>query len=72
MQCFAYAAMLVSWRQQVAWVELCDLQNGSRIEHRLVHIDRPIMRIPNIAIHLQRDMNDKFEFNKENQLWVGL
>lgn len=61
-----------SWCQQVAWIKLFFLQNGSQIEHRLVHIDRPIMRIPNVAIHLQRDMNDKFEFNKENQLWVGI
>jgi aspartyl aminopeptidase len=44
------------------------VKNGTSIEHRLVHIDRPILRVPNIAIHLQREMNDKFEFNKENQL----
>ena len=41
------------------------------MEHRLVHIDRPILRVPNIAIHLQREMNDKFEFNKENHLSVS-
>jgi len=44
------------------------VRNGDKIEHRLVDIDRPVMRIPNIAIHLHREMNDKFEFNKENQL----
>lgn len=44
------------------------VKNGDKLEHRLVNIDRPIMRIPNIAIHLHREMNDKFEFNKENQL----
>ena len=40
------------------------------MEHRLIDVDRPILRIPNIAIHLQRDMNDKFELNKENHLSV--
>lgn len=44
------------------------VQNCDKIEHRLVDIDRPILRIPNIAIHLQRDMNEKFEVNKENHL----
>lgn len=35
------------------------------LEHRLVHIKRPILRVPMICIHLQRDLNDKFCINKE-------
>jgi len=46
-------------------------QNAGAIEHRLVDIDRPVLRIPNIAIHLHREMNDKFEINKENHLLVS-
>lgn len=41
---------------------------GNKIEHRLVHIDRPILRVPNIAIHLQRDLNEKFSPNKETNV----
>jgi len=38
-----------------------------RFVQRLVKIDRPILRIPTLAIHLDRQ--EKFEFNKETQLF---
>ncbi|ORZ31340.1 aminopeptidase I zinc metalloprotease-domain-containing protein [Catenaria anguillulae PL171] len=37
-------------------------------EHKLVKIDEPILRIPTLAIHLDRAVNDGFTFNKENHL----
>lgn len=43
-------------------------QNGSAgpsFASKLVKIDRPILRIPTLAIHLDRTMNDAFKFNKE-------
>ncbi|OBA19598.1 peptidase M18, aminopeptidase I [Metschnikowia bicuspidata var. bicuspidata NRRL YB-4993] len=35
---------------------------------RLVHLRKPLMRIPTLAIHLDREVNKKFEFNKETEL----
>jgi aspartyl aminopeptidase len=36
--------------------------------HRLLRIQRPILRIPNICIHLARDEHLRFSPNKENHL----
>ncbi|KAF2671441.1 aspartyl aminopeptidase-like protein [Microthyrium microscopicum] len=37
------------------------------VKMKLVKIDKPILRIPTLAIHLDRQ--EKFEFNKETQLY---
>lgn len=34
---------------------------------RLVKIDRPLIRIPTLAIHLDRSVNDGFKFNQETE-----
>lgn len=44
------------------------VREEENINHRLIHIDRPILRVPNIAIHLQRDINEKFCPNKEKHV----
>ncbi|RKP14325.1 aspartyl aminopeptidase-like protein [Piptocephalis cylindrospora] len=36
--------------------------------HRLFNIAKPILRIPTLAIHLDRSTNEKFQFNNETHL----
>eukprot|EP00276_Gloeochaete_wittrockiana_P002075 CAMPEP_0184673268 /NCGR_PEP_ID=MMETSP0308-20130426/86582_1 /TAXON_ID=38269 /ORGANISM="Gloeochaete witrockiana, Strain SAG 46.84" /LENGTH=489 /DNA_ID=CAMNT_0027120735 /DNA_START=128 /DNA_END=1597 /DNA_ORIENTATION=+ len=39
-----------------------------RFDHRLVHVTRPLMRISSLAIHLDREANEKFAPNKQSHL----
>ncbi|CDH60153.1 aspartyl aminopeptidase [Lichtheimia corymbifera JMRC:FSU:9682] len=43
-------------------------QEDGTYRHTLVKINRPLLRIPTLAIHLDRTANDQFTFNKEEQL----
>ncbi|KZO97953.1 aspartyl aminopeptidase [Calocera viscosa TUFC12733] len=36
-------------------------------QSKLVKVDRPLIRIPNLAIHLDRGVNEGFKFNKETE-----
>ena len=40
-------------------------EGGGTIASRLVHFDRDLVLIPNVAIHMNREVNDGFKFNKQ-------
>eukprot|EP01116_Phalansterium_solitarium_P022291 TRINITY_DN7305_c0_g1_i1.p1 TRINITY_DN7305_c0_g1~~TRINITY_DN7305_c0_g1_i1.p1 ORF type:complete len:337 (+),score=159.96 TRINITY_DN7305_c0_g1_i1:421-1431(+) len=45
------------------------VQKGDgQFDTRLVHIDRPILRIPTLAVHLDRDSGTEFKINKQTHL----
>ncbi len=46
--------------------------SDGKIQGKLVKIDKPILRIPTLAIHLDRDSGAKLEFNKQTQLFPVL
>ncbi len=48
-------------------VENDDEEKGKSFTSRLVKIERPILRIPTLAIHLDDDMRKGFKFNYETQ-----
>ncbi|KAH6560303.1 hypothetical protein BASA60_000016 [Batrachochytrium salamandrivorans] len=48
--------------------EAAGSEEAHTYSHRLVKIDKALLRIPTLAIHLDRSSNDGFTFNKEVQL----
>ncbi|DBB11140.1 TPA: hypothetical protein ACH3X3_006599 [Trebouxia sp. C0006] len=45
------------------------VQQGGKLQHKLVKIEKPIMRIPMLAIHLNRDiLSEGFKMNKQTHL----
>lgn len=45
------------------------VRNASGIESRLVHITEPLLRLPSLAIHMNREVNENgLKFNKQTEL----
>jgi aspartyl aminopeptidase len=41
--------------------------DSKQVTHRLIRLDKPLLRIPTIAIHLDREQNNAFQFNRETE-----
>jgi aspartyl aminopeptidase len=46
---------------------LLSSSSSKQVTHRLIRLDKPLLRIPTIAIHLDRTQNDAFKFNRETE-----
>ena len=45
------------------------LRTGHGVESRLVHLAEPLLRLPNLAIHMNREVNENgLKFNKQTEL----
>lgn len=45
------------------------VSEGDKVVSKIIEINSPLLRIPNLAIHLNRTVNDEgFKFNKEDQI----
>lgn len=41
------------------------VRNGKKVESKLIHIDRNIVMIPSLAIHMNRQINEGYAFNAQ-------
>lgn len=41
------------------------VKNGKKVETRLLHIDRNLVMIPNLAIHMNRQVNEGYNYNAQ-------
>ena len=44
------------------------VRNGSKIESKLLYIDKDILMIPNVAIHFNREVNNGYKYNRQIDL----
>jgi aspartyl aminopeptidase len=47
-------------------------EHDGHIDAHIVNVEKPILRIPSLAIHLDRTVNDSFKVNTETHLWAVL
>merc|ERR1712227_1153780 len=55
-------------RNQSCITALAIRGKDGKVSHHLVHINKPILRVPNLCIHLNRSVNDGFAPNTETEI----
>ena len=62
-------AILSTWfdRPLAAAGRVVVKENGT-LKERLVRIDKPVFMVPNLCIHLHRDVNEKCAYNKQTEI----
>ncbi len=67
-----YGGMIVSpWLDRplsVAGRVLVSGEDGKSVESRLVNVDQDLLMIPNLAIHMNREMNSGYQYNAQTEL----
>ncbi len=44
------------------------VQEGNRLETRLVNVDRDVLMLPSLAIHMNREVNDGYKYNIQKDM----
>ncbi len=44
------------------------VRNNSKVEERLIDIDKDLLILPNLAIHMNRDVNDGYKYNAQKDM----
>ncbi|KAK4533708.1 hypothetical protein CCYA_CCYA18G4590 [Cyanidiococcus yangmingshanensis] len=58
----------VIWRRSSPDAPTKNAAQGPIWEHNLVHVKKPILRVPSLAIHLDREVNQSFAPNRQTHL----
>jgi len=45
------------------------VKEGDKYQSKLLRVERPLLRIPTLAVHLDRESGNKLEFNKQTNLF---
>lgn len=67
--CFIFSSCECRFDRDLSLAGRVMVESGDGTYHqRLVKIEKPLLRIPTLAIHLDRTQNEAFKFNNETQL----
>ncbi|MPZ60637.1 MAG: M18 family aminopeptidase [Propionibacteriales bacterium] len=62
-------ALLNSWLDRDLGLSgRVSVRSGDQVAERMLRVDRPILRVPQLAIHLDRDVNESLKLDPQNHL----